>query len=55
MFVAKCHPCMMTQAFEERRRASLPKPILRERLELKIKDFVRDSIRRTHEKRGGGQ
>jgi hypothetical protein len=39
------------QAFEERTRANVPKPIERKKVEPKIKDFVRDSIRRLMDKR----
>ncbi|KAL4422425.1 hypothetical protein ABPG75_008622 [Micractinium tetrahymenae] len=39
-------------AYEERRSAGLFKPIERTKLEAKIRDFVRDSIRRYHERRG---
>lgn len=40
------------QAFAERERVSVHKLIERRKLEMKIKDFVRDSIRRLHAQRG---
>lgn len=45
--VAKEH-----QAYAERQAAGLSKPIERGKLEAKIREFVRDSIRRYHERRG---
>ena len=42
------------EAYAERRRNGLHKPIVRAKLEAKIREFVRDSVRRTLEKRGGG-
>lgn len=42
---------VVLQAYEDRTRANVPKPIERRKLEPKIKDFVRDSIRRLLENR----
>lgn len=41
----------LLQAFEDRMRANVPKPIERKKAEPKIKDFVRDHIRRLLDKR----
>lgn len=47
--VAKEH-----EAYAERQRSGLHKPIVRSKLEAKIRDFVRDSVRRILVQRGQG-
>jgi len=41
------------QAFEERTRAAAPKPIERRKVEAKLKEYVRETVRAAHLKRGG--
>ena len=41
------------QAYEERTRAVAPKPIERRKVEAKLKEFVRETVRAAHLKRGG--
>ena len=41
------------QAYEERTRAAAPKPIERRKVEAKLKEFVRETVRAAHLKRGG--
>lgn len=41
------------QAFEERTRAAAPKPIERRKVEAKLKEYVRETVRAAHLKRDG--
>ena len=45
------HDCVALQAFAERQRTNAPKPLDRRKLEPRIKEYIRETVRNLIEKR----